>query len=152
MADVLDQQTYTIAEAAERLGLTPDTLRYYERDGLLLAAPDRASSGHRRYTDDDLGWLTMITRLRATGMPIRLVREYADLCRRGDGNELARLDLLYQHRDRVLSQLAEVTEHLGAISLKIGIYEERLRVASEDDGSDQASSAPHAEELPVGRP
>ena len=69
----------------------------------------------------------MITRLRSTGMPIRTVRAYADLCRQGDGNELARLDLLYQHRDRVLAQLAQVTDHLGAINRKIGIYEERIQ-------------------------
>ena len=128
MTDILDEQaTYSIAEAAERLGLTTDTLRYYERDGLLVETPDRAPSGHRRYTDNDLGWITMITRLRSTGMPIRTVRAYAELCRQGDGNELARLDLLYQHRDRVLAQLAQVTDHLGAINRKIGIYEERIQ-------------------------
>ena len=128
MTGILDEQaTYSIAEAAERLGLTTDTLRYYERDGLLVETPGRAPSGHRRYTDNDLGWITMITRLRSTGMPIRTVRAYADLCRQGDGNELARLDLLYQHRDRVLAQLAQVTDHLGAINRKIGIYEERIQ-------------------------
>ena len=128
MTDILDEQTtYSIAEAAERLSLTTDTLRYYERDGLLVETPGRAPSGHRRYTDNDLGWITMITRLRSTGMPIRTVRAYAELCRQGDGNELARLDLLYQHRDRVLAQLAQVTDHLGAINRKIGIYEERIQ-------------------------
>jgi DNA-binding transcriptional MerR regulator len=127
MAELLDETTtYSIAEAAERLGLSTDTLRYYERDGLLVETPGRAPSGHRRYTESDLGWIVLITRLRATGMPIRTVREYAELCRQGDGNELARLELLYQHRDRVLAQLAKVTEHLGAINYKIGIYEERL--------------------------
>lgn len=128
MTGILDEQTtYSIAEAAERLGLSTDTLRYYERDGLLVETPGRAPSGHRRYTDNDLGWITMITRLRSTGMPIRTVRAYAELCRQGDGNELARLDLLYQHRDRVLAQLAQVTDHLGAINRKIGIYEERIQ-------------------------
>ena len=127
MAELLDETTtYSIAEAAERLGLSADTLRYYERDGLLVESPGRAPSGHRRYTENDLGWITLITRLRATGMPIRTVREYAELCRQGEGNELARLELLYQHRDRVLASLAKVTEHLGAINYKIGIYEERL--------------------------
>ena len=127
MAQLVDETTtYSIAEAAERLGLSADTRRYYERDGLLVETPGRAPSGHRRYTENDLGWILLITRLRATGMPIRTVREYAALCRQGDGNELARLELLYQHRDRVLAQLAKVTEHLGAINYKIGIYEERL--------------------------
>lgn len=121
-----DEQAYTIAEAAELTGLTAHTLRYYERDGLLLAPPARSSAGIRRYGDVDLTWITMITRLRATGMPIRTVRAYAELCRQGDGNEQERLALLLAHRDRVLEDLARVTDHLGAINRKIGIYEDRL--------------------------
>ncbi|TQM62919.1 MerR family transcriptional regulator [Humibacillus xanthopallidus] len=116
----------SIAEAAERTGLTTHTLRYYERDGLMLHGVGRSSSGHRVYTETDLAWITMLTRLRATGMPIREVRAYAVLCREGDGNESERLALLQAHRARVLAQLAEVTEHLGAIDNKIGIYQSRL--------------------------
>ena len=112
----------SIAEAADATGLTTHTLRYYERDGLLLDAVDRASSGHRRYSEDDVGWIRMITRLRATGMPIREVRQYADLVRAGDGNEAERLQLLVAHRDRVRQQLAEVATHLEAIDHKIGVY------------------------------
>ena len=127
VTDLVDgETTYSIAEAAERLSLSPDTLRYYERDGLLVERPGRAASGHRRYTESDLGWILLITRLRATGMPIRTVRAYAELCRQGDGNELARLDLLYRHRDEVQAQLARAADHLGAINRKIGIYQERL--------------------------
>ena len=122
-AALADKSGYSIAEAAEHLGLSADTLRYYERDGLLLQSVGRASSGHRRYTSTDLSWITMITR---TGMPIREVRAYAALCRSGDGNEHERLQLLLAHRDRVLSRLAEVSDHLGAINRKIGIYEDRL--------------------------
>jgi DNA-binding transcriptional MerR regulator len=116
----------TIAEAAARTGLTAHTLRYYERDGLLLGSVDRAVSGHRRYSDRDLTWIEMITRLRATGMPIRDVRRYAALVRAGDGNEAERLDLLMAHRERVEAQLAQVTAHLRAIDHKIGIYEGKL--------------------------
>jgi DNA-binding transcriptional MerR regulator len=112
----------SIAEAAERTGLSQHTLRYYERDGLMLGHVGRASSGHRRYTDRDLTWITMLTKLRATGMPIREVRAYADLVRAGGGNERERLQLLKAHRERVLAQLAAVQEHLGAIDYKIGLY------------------------------
>ena len=117
------ETSLSIAEAADATGLTTHTLRYYERDGLLLDAVDRAPSGHRRYSEDDVGWIRMITRLRSTGMPIREVREYADLVRAGDGNEAERLQLLVAHRDRVRQQLAEVATHLEAIELKIGLYE-----------------------------
>jgi DNA-binding transcriptional MerR regulator len=114
----------TIAEAAEATGLTTHTLRYYERDGLMLAV-DRAPSGHRRYTEQDLGWIRMVTRLRGTGMPIREVRAYAELVRAGEGNEEARLALLRAHRDRVQEQLVEVAGHLDAIEHKITIYAQR---------------------------
>jgi DNA-binding transcriptional MerR regulator len=122
--------TLTIAEAAEQTGLTAHTLRYYERDGLMLSSVDRSSSGHRRYSDRDLTWIAMITRLRSTGMPMRDVRRYAALVREGDGNEAERLELLKAHRDRVERQLAEVTGHLRAIDHKIGIYEGKLERAS----------------------
>ncbi|MBD5784946.1 MerR family transcriptional regulator [Cellulosimicrobium terreum] len=115
----------TIAEAAATSGLTVHTLRYYERDGLMLDAVDRAPSGHRRYTEQDLGWIALINRLRATGMPIREVRAYADLVRDGDGNEAERLALLRAHRERVLAEMESVRTHLAAIERKIDAYEGR---------------------------
>lgn len=118
--------SYSIAEAAEATGLTTHTLRYYERDGLMLREVGRAASGHRRYTDADLQWITMLTCLRATGMTIGDIRTYADLVRADDGNEVERLELLRAHRRLVLDRLAEVTEHLGAIDRKIGIYVDRV--------------------------
>lgn len=123
MSVVADRVSLSIAEAAEATGLTAHTLRYYERDGLLLDSVERASSGHRRYTDADLGWIRLVTRLRATGMPIREIRHYAELVRSGEGNEDARLALLRAHRDRVRAQLVEVATHLEAIEGKIAVYE-----------------------------
>ncbi len=108
------------------LDLTTDTLRYYERDNLLLRPVPRASSGHRRYQQSDLRWIELLSRLRATGMPIREMRRYADLVRSGNGNESERLDLLHAHRSRVLARLAELTDHLSAIDHKIGICAERV--------------------------
>jgi DNA-binding transcriptional MerR regulator len=113
---------YSIAEAATLSGLTPHTLRYYERAELMLAPVERVKSGHRLYKDDDLAWITMITRLRATGMPILDVRRYVELVRAGGGNEADRLALLRAHRQAVQVRLAEVAEHLEAIDAKIGIY------------------------------
>lgn len=122
----MSSQGRTIAEAADALGLSVDTLRYYERDGLLLRPVPRGGSGHRRYEEADLRWVELVTRLRSTGMPIRDVRRYADLVRAGAGNEADRLDVLRNHRDQVLQQLAEVTTHLAAIETKIATYEDRL--------------------------
>ena len=122
----MTQTGLSIAEMAERTGLTPDTLRYYEKDGLMVDPVARDVSGHRRYSEGDLGWVVMVTRLRSTGLPIRDVRRYADLVRAGAGNETQRLELLREHRRKVLDQLAEVQEHLGAIDHKIGIYTEAI--------------------------
>ncbi|GCD19233.1 MerR family transcriptional regulator [Cellulomonas algicola] len=123
MSVVAERVSLSIAEAAEATGLTAHTLRYYERDGLLLDNVDRAASGHRRYTEQDLGWIRLVTKLRATGMPVREIRLYADLVRAGEGNEDARLALLRAHRDRVRAQLDEVATHLLAIEGKIAVYE-----------------------------
>ncbi len=122
-----DRPRYTITEVAGRTGLSAHTLRYYERDGLMLDPVSRAPSGHRRYTDDDLSWIELVGRLRATGMPIRDVRRYARLVRAGSGNEHERLELLRAHRRAVLAQLAEITAHLEAVDGKISVYEERTQ-------------------------
>jgi DNA-binding transcriptional MerR regulator len=123
-------QRLSIAEAAALTGLSADTLRYYERDGLMLRPVPRAGSGHRQYGEHDIGWIRLITKLRSTGMPIRDVRRYADLVRAGEGNEVERLELLQAHRRVVLARLAEVQDHLGAIDYKIGLYEASVSSAA----------------------
>jgi DNA-binding transcriptional MerR regulator len=125
------QAGLTIADAARLSGVSAYTLRYYERAGLIDGV-DRAGSGHRRYRDEDLAWIEVLQCLRATGMPIRGVRRYAELVRAGDGNEDERLALLEDHRDAIRAQLSEVRRHLDFIEHKIAIYEEKL------NGSDNA--------------
>ncbi len=120
----------TIAEAAQRLGLSTHALRYYETEGLLVGPPPRTTTGRRRYGEDDLRWIVMVQRLRATGMPVREIREYAALVRAGEGTERQRLALLTAHRQRVLAQLEEVTAHLGAITAKIEGYEQRVAASA----------------------
>jgi DNA-binding transcriptional MerR regulator len=115
----------TIAEAAEVSGVSAHTLRYYERAGL-IGDVDRAASGHRRYGDEDLAWIHTIQCLRATGMPIRDIRRYAELARSGEENWEARLALLEQHRAAVQSQLDEVRGHLAFIDRKITTYKDRI--------------------------
>ena len=116
----------TIAEVAERTGLTAHTLRYYERAGLLLEVGRDASSGHRRYGERDIEWITLCTRLRATGMPIRRIREYADLVRAGEGNEADRLGILEAHREDVLDKIAELELSLERIDYKVNLYRAKL--------------------------
>ena len=115
----------TISDAARASGVSAHTLRYYERAGLLDPV-DRATSGHRRYAEEDLARIQFLTKLRSTGMPIRQIREYADLIRRGDDTHEARLALLEAHRDVVRAHLAETERNLELIDYKIGYYRERL--------------------------
>jgi len=119
-------EALTIAGAAEAVGVSAHTLRYYERAGLMLDPVSRTAATHRRYTDEDLRWVILLTRLRATGMPIRRVREYADLVRAGAGNERERLALLESQRATVLEQLEEVQRSLAAIETKIDFYREHI--------------------------
>ncbi|HEY8588620.1 MAG TPA: MerR family transcriptional regulator [Naasia sp.] len=121
----LTEEPLTIARMAEATGLTTHTLRYYEREGLMFAPVDRASSTHRRYSAADVTWVAFLSRLRATGMPIRDVRRYVALVREGDATMPDRLELLREHRQRVLGQLDEVTASLAAIDTKITLYEGR---------------------------
>ncbi len=119
-------EALSISDAARATGVSAHTLRYYERAGLMLDRVERASSSHRRYSDDDIRWVVLLTKLRATGMPIRRVREYGDLVRAGDGNEAERLALLEGHREAVLEQLEAMRRNLEAIDTKIAIYRDKL--------------------------
>jgi DNA-binding transcriptional MerR regulator len=114
-------ESYPIAEVAARTGLTAHTLRYYERAGL-IEPPPREWNGHRRYTESDLGMITILTKLRATGMPIEGMRRYAALCRQGPGNEAERRALLLEHREQVLSRLDQLQADLAVVDRKIEMY------------------------------
>jgi DNA-binding transcriptional MerR regulator len=116
-----DDVSYDIADVALRTGLTAHTLRYYERAGL-MRGPDRDAIGRRRYSDADIGWLVFLTRLRSTGMPVRLVREYVELCWAGEGNEADRMVILEAHREGVRARLAQAKRDLEHIDAKIDLY------------------------------
>lgn len=115
-----------ISAAAEACGLSIDTLRYYEKENLLLAPTMRDAGGRRRYASSDLAWISGLVMLRETGMPIALMREMAQLYRT-PGTELERLRLLEEHRDRVVAEQRRVAAHLSAIETKIAQYQFALQ-------------------------
>ncbi|WP_326556813.1 MerR family transcriptional regulator [Micromonospora sp. NBC_01796] len=117
----LDETTLTVSEAADRVGLTAYTLRWYEQEGL-VAPVGRDSAGRRRYTGGDVDWLMLLTRLRRTGMPVRDMRRYAELARQGDQTLGARRELFEAHRDRVLARMAELEQDLAVLNFKIEVY------------------------------
>ncbi|MFI0419018.1 MerR family transcriptional regulator [Spongiactinospora sp. 9N601] len=116
----------SIGQVAQRTGLSVHTLRFYEREGLLVTPIHRNSAGRRVYTDQDVEWLHLCTNLRASGMPLPAIRQYADLVRQGTGTEQHLLTLLHQHRAEVTAQIAHLTHSLDLVTHKITAYTTHL--------------------------
>jgi DNA-binding transcriptional MerR regulator len=122
----------SIAEAARRTGVSAHTLRYYERAGLVVTPVDRTAGGMRRYCQLDLDWIVICTKLRATGMPVKTIRRYAELITEGPGNEQERVELMEAHRADVTARLAEIQDSLKTIDHKIEVYRGRLEAGDAD--------------------
>ena len=127
------------ATTSERTGVSIDTLRYYEREGLLENVA-RAESGHRRYSEDDVLWVEVLRCLRDTGMTIEQLRYYCELGAQGDHTEPERLRLLTEHRAKVEAQIAERHEALRLIDHKISFYRSAAKAA--DAGIDDGGGRP----------
>ncbi len=116
--------TYSVSDAAQQAGVSIHTLHYYEREGLLTI--QRSSSGHRRYSQDDMAWIGILTCLRETGMPIRTMRRFASLVQHSSSNIPERLEILGSHRCEVLAQLASLQKNLEHLDGKIAYYQHEL--------------------------
>ncbi|MEU9835137.1 MerR family transcriptional regulator [Streptosporangium sp. NPDC048047] len=112
---------YTPGQVAEETGFSLDTLRYYERIGL-LASIRRNAAGQRRFSEEDVGWLGMVRCLRDTGMPIAEMIRFAELTRAGDHTVRDRIAVLEAHDERVEAQIAALQKQQRAIRAKIGYY------------------------------
>jgi DNA-binding transcriptional MerR regulator len=115
-------ETMSIGQAAEKTGLSIDTLRYYEREGLLPYVP-RTEGGQRLYNENHLGAIRFLTRLKLTGMPITKMREYMALAMDGAPGKPKRRQLLVDHRSQVLAQIDQLQHNLKILNLKIELYE-----------------------------
>ncbi|MET7964113.1 MerR family transcriptional regulator [Micromonospora zamorensis] len=118
LADV--HEPMTIAEVADLLDITPHTLRYYERAGLVEVARD--SHGHRVYDAAAVRRLVFLTRMRLSGMPMRDLQHYIALVDAGQDTVPERLDMLLEHRDIIRRRLRELTLSLAATEYKIATY------------------------------
>ena len=124
----------SIGDVARETGLSVHALRYYEREGLMLSqSVARGTGGHRRYSQQEVNWLRICIKLRASGMPLEQIRRLAELVRAGPGNERQRLELLREQQVRVEHQLAELEECLRIITRKVGVYEQQLAGGTAQD-------------------
>ncbi|MGW0004878.1 MerR family transcriptional regulator [Nocardia grenadensis] len=116
---------HSIGAAARHCGLSQDTLRWYERIGL-LAHIGRDRTGKRRFSDRDLDWLTLITRLRTTGMTVADMIRYAELVRAGSSTIPERLAMFRKTRADVLERIAELEQTVAVLDHKISLYEQHV--------------------------
>ena len=111
-----------IAEVSKKYNLTQDTLRYYERVGLLPKV-NRTASGIRDYTEEDCLWVEFIKCMRQAGLPIEVLIEYVALFQKGDETIEARKRLLIEQREQLIERLDEMNKTLERLNYKIAAYE-----------------------------
>lgn len=115
----------TIAEVSKKYGLSADTLRYYERIGLIPPVP-RTKGGVRDYGEESCGWIELMKCMRAAGVQIEALIEYVKLFRQGDATMAARKAILVEQRDQLLARMAEMQSSLDLLNKKIDRYEQGM--------------------------
>lgn len=121
----------TIAEVSRKYGMTPDTLRYYERIGLIPPVP-RSKSGIRDYDEESCGWIELMKCMRGAGVQIEALIEYVALFRQGDETIDARKQLLLEQREQLVARMAEMQRSLERLDQKIERYEQVLMTAEQE--------------------
>lgn len=121
----------TIAEVSEKYDITADTLRYYERIGLLPHIRKNAG-GFRDYSEQDCSWVNFIKCMRGAGVSVEALAEYVSLFQQGDSTLSARKQLLTEQRDKLAERVSEMQEVLERLNRKIEGYED-IMVKCEKD-------------------
>ena len=122
---------YTIGGMAKQLGVTPSTLRYYDKEGLLPFV-ERSEGGMRMFRDSDYELLKIIGCLKATGMQLKDIREFIFLVMKGDKTIDARLELFMKRKEEVEKQMAQLQETLDTINFKCWYYETAKKAGTTD--------------------
>ena len=116
----------TIKEVCEKYGITPDTLRYYERVGVIPTVA-RTKGGIRDYSEEDIRWVENAICMRSAGLPVEMLIEYVRLYREGDSTYQERRDLLTKAREEIAAQLAKYQATMDRLNYKISRYDEAIR-------------------------
>ena len=120
----------TIAEVSRKYDISADTLRYYERIGLIPPVP-RTRGGLRDYGEESCGWIQLMKCMRAAGVQIEALIEYVDLFQQGDATLDARKALLVEQRDQLVSRMAEMQASLDLLNQKSDRYEQGMMTAEQ---------------------
>ena len=115
----------TITEVSKKYGVTPDTLRYYERIGIIPPVP-RTKGGIRDYGEDSCRWIELMKCLRSAGVRIEALIEYAALFQQGEGTEERRKEILMEQRELLLARMEEIQRSLDRLNYKIENYDKVL--------------------------
>ncbi|MFZ5590436.1 MAG: MerR family transcriptional regulator [Bacillota bacterium] len=113
----------TITEVSAKYGIPQDTLRYYERIGLIPRV-NRNKSGIRDYTEEDCNWVEFIKCMRNAGLPIEVLIEYVQLFQQGDATLEARKELLIEQRKQLIARIEDMQKTLERLNHKIAVYEQ----------------------------
>lgn len=125
----------TIKEVSEKYNISQDTLRYYERIGMIPEI-SRTPGGIRNYQESDLGWVELAICMRSAGLPIEALIEYVKLYQQGDTTFAARLQLLQEQRESLEEQKAQLEKAINKLNYKISRYEVAVQTGKltwEDD-------------------
>ena len=118
----------TIAEVSKKYEISADTLRYYERIGLIPSVR-RKENGIRDYSDTDCGWVEFIKCMRGAGIQVEALIEYVSLFQQGDGTQEARKQILLEQREQLAARIEDMKQTLARLDKKIAHYDECLRFA-----------------------
>ena len=122
-----------IAQVSERTGLTGHALRYYEQEQLFVEPVQRDGAGHRVFSEEQVQWLLVCSKMRSSGMSLEHIRRYAVLMRRGPDTVGERYEILREHEQKVRDQLAELQEALEIIEHKTAYYAARMAEGTADE-------------------
>lgn len=121
----------TIAQVSKKYDITPDTLRYYERIGLIPPVP-RNKSGIRDYDESSCRWVEFIKCMRNAGMEIEALIEYVTLYKEGKNTALARKNLLIEQKEKLENKLEDITSTIDRLNYKIKLYDEIINEKRKD--------------------
>lgn len=122
--------TYTIKEVAEKMGVSVPTLRYYDKEGLMPFI-EKKENGTRVFKDEDFKGLEIISCMKRSGMPIKDINRYMDMCMEGDSTLQARLEVFHEREKIVKQQIEELNNIMELIKHKIWYYETAIEAGSE---------------------